>query len=183
MARPSAAPRRYAEAIFELAQADDTLDAWRDDLRLAAGLIGDDRVTAIVDNPAIAFVKRRQVIDELLSTRVARPVRNLVALLAERNRIELLPRIVTEYQRLLNRHRGVVEAIVTTAAPMSKEETDAVRARIEQMAKARVDIETRVDESLIGGLTIRVGDRLLDASVRGRLERLRDQLLAGTLSR
>lgn len=183
MPRPTAAPRRYAEALFQLAQAQDTLDAWGDDLRLAAALLGDERVRSIVDNPAIPFEKRRPVLDALLATRASRAVRNLAAVLAQRNRVELLPQIAREYQHLLNRHRGVVEAVVTTAAPLTADETQAVRERIEQMTRAGVDLRTEVDEALIGGLTIRVGDRLLDASVRGRLERLREQLLAGTLSR
>jgi F-type H+-transporting ATPase subunit delta len=68
---------------------------------------------------------------------------------------------------------------VTSAAPLSADETAAVKRRVEAMSGAAVELSSVVDESLIGGLTIRVGDRLLDASVRGRLERLRDQLVAG----
>jgi F-type H+-transporting ATPase subunit delta len=83
----------------------------------------------------------------------------------------------------MNRHRGVVEAVVTSAAPLTSEETTAIRQRVESMAGAAVDLRTAVDPSLIGGLTVKVGGRLLDASVRGRLERLRDQLIAGTLQR
>ena len=84
-----------------------------------------------------------------------------------------------EFHRLLNNHRGIVMATVTSAVPLNDEEAAAVRARVEEMAGAKVDLETRVDPALIGGLTVQVRDQLLDASIRGRLERLRDQLQAG----
>jgi F-type H+-transporting ATPase subunit delta len=180
MARPTTAARRYAEAALELAKRDDTLDKWRDDLRTANALVGEERVNRIVDNPALPFAERRRVIDELLGNRVGKPVRNLITLLAERSRLEILPAIVAEYQRLLNRERGIATALVTSAAELSAEEQRALEDRLRKMTGSDVELDVRVDEALIGGLTVRVGDRLLDASVRGRLERLRDELVAGT---
>jgi F-type H+-transporting ATPase subunit delta len=180
MARATTAARRYAEAAFELAKRDDAFDKWRDDLQNANALLGEERVSRIVDNPALPFADRRTVIDDLLEKHVGKPVRNLISLLAERSRLELLPAIVTEYQRLLNRERGIATAIVTSAAALTDDETAALEKRLRQMTGSDVELDVRVDEGLIGGLTVRIGDRLYDASVRGRLERLRDQLVAGT---
>jgi F-type H+-transporting ATPase subunit delta len=73
--------------------------------------------------------------------------------------------------------------VVTSALPLTPEESNAVRDRVNAMTGAEIQLREEVDESLIGGLTVKVGDRLLDASVRGRLERLRNQLVAGTRSR
>ena len=100
----------------------------------------------------------------------------------QRGRAEILPAVAAEYQRLLNRRRGVVEAVVTSAAPLSADETSALRAKLAEMTGGDVDLTVRVDDALIGGLTVRVGDQLLDASVRGRLERLRTQLVTGSRS-
>jgi F-type H+-transporting ATPase subunit delta len=180
MARPTTAARRYAEAAFELASRDSSHDAWARDLQLIAEMFSDERVATVLDNPSIAAPARQQVLKELLGTRVSAPTFNLVRLLVERGRADLLPAIATEYGRLVNRHAGIVEAVVTSAAPLTTEETEALRQRIESMAGARIDLRTAVDEGLIGGLTVKVGGRLLDASVRGRLERLRDDLVAGT---
>ena len=179
MARRTAFARRYAEAAFELAQRERALEAWRDDLDLAAALIGDERVAHFLDNPARPLAERSAVVDELLGKRVARGVRNMVMLLAQRGRIELLPAVVREFRRLYNEQAGVVTAVVTSAAPLTDEEVAAVRSRVEDMTGAKVELELVVDEKLIGGLSVRVGDQLIDASVRGRLERLREQLMAG----
>jgi F-type H+-transporting ATPase subunit delta len=173
------ASRRYAEAAFELAVRDDAVDAWGTDLATAAQLVGDARVARVVDDPSRPLVQRREILDRLLGKRIKRGARRLVALLAERGRLDLLPNIATDYNELLKRQRGIVTAIVTSAAPLTREETQALEKRLREMTGATVELEPRIDEALIGGLTVRIGDKLLDASVRGRLERLRDQLIAG----
>ena len=179
MARPTTAPRRYAEAAFELAQRDDALDKWAKDLATAAQLLGDERVRHIVDDPSRPIADRRGLIATLLGRRVSEPVRRLVALLADRGRLELLPAVSTEYDELLKRDRGIVTAIVTSAAPLTKDESKALEERLRRRTGAEVELKPVIDESLIGGLTVRIGDELLDASVRGRLERLRNELVAG----
>ena len=115
----------------------------------------------------------------LLEGRIQPGALRLVDLLVQRGRVRALPRVSEEFNRQLNAHRGIVMATVTSAVPLTSDETAAIRTRVEAMAGAVVDLRTEVDPALIGGLTIRVRDQLLDASIRGRLERLRDQLHAG----
>ena len=180
MARPATAARRYAEAVFDLAERDGAHDAWLGGLELAATVVGDPRVARQVDNPARPFAERRETLDRLLAARVSPAVLNLVRLLASRGRLDRLGAVAVEYKRLLDRDRGIVAAFVTSALPLDAAETAALRARVEAMTGATVDLRTSVDPAMIGGLTVRVGDTLLDASVRGRLERLRQQLISGT---
>jgi F-type H+-transporting ATPase subunit delta len=179
MAGPTTAARRYAEAALELARRDGTLDAWLVDLRLAVELVGVEEAAAVIDNPAIAWNQRQAIITGLLGSRVGTPTRNLVLLLARRGRLAILPRVADELKRLVDRERGVVVANVTSAQPLSPADLAAIAERVAAMAGARVDVKATVDPELIGGLTVRVGDRLIDASVRGRLARLRDSLVAG----
>ncbi len=179
MARPTTAARRYAEAAFGLALRDNSIDAWAEDLQIAAELLGDERVRRVIENPSRPLAERQKVIARLLGKRVRMPAQNLVRLLSERRRLDLVPAIAAEYRRLVNRHNGIVTAIVTSAAPLEPDETAALTERLRQMTGATVELDVRIDPDLIGGLTVRVGDRLLDASVRGRLERLREQLIAG----
>jgi F-type H+-transporting ATPase subunit delta len=176
MAAPTTAARRYAEAAFELASRDATHDAWADGLRLAAGVAGDPRVARIVDNPAVPHADRQAAVTAMFEGRVPAGVLNLVRLLARRGRFETAPAVSAAFTRLLNRRNGIVEAVVTSAQPLTAGETAALLARIEAMTGSGVDLRSVVDSALIGGLTVRVGDQLLDASVRGRLDRLRHQL-------
>ena len=179
MARGGSAPRRYAEAVFEIAGRDHALDRWRDDLRLAAEVTANDTIARAVNSPMKPLSEREAIVEQLLSGRISKPAFNLVRLLVQRGNLDLLGPIAAEYQRLLNRERGIVSALVTSATPLTGDEDTAIRARVAQLTGTTVDVETAVDPALIGGLTVRIGDRLIDASVRGRLERLREQLLAG----
>ena len=176
MARPTTAGRRYAEAAFELASRDDALDGWAEGLALAARFAADNGVVHVVDNPSIHHADRQAVVGRLLEGRVLPGVLNLARLLARRGRFETLPAVAAEYTRLLNRRRGIVEAVVTSALPLTAAETEALQARVEAMTGSGVDLRAEVDPALIGGLTVRVGDQLFDASLRGRLERLHHQL-------
>lgn len=182
--RRTTSARRYAEAAFELATTGDAHEKWARDLDLAAQLLGDERVSRVLDNPSIPLTDREDLLVKLLDKRVARPVANLVRLLARRGRAELLPEISREFHRVLNEQRGIVEAVVTSAKALAPEDRDAVRKTVEKITGSKVELNAQVDESLIGGLTVRIGDRLLDASIRGRLERLRHELIArGSLGR
>jgi len=179
MSRPVAAARRYAEAAFEVALAERQLDRWQADLDTAVDILGRPDVEPTVHSPAVPLGERVEIVRQLLEPRIARGPLRLVTLVVERGKVHALPRIRDEYTRLLQTHRGVVLATVTSAVPLTTDETAAIRSRVEAMAGSRVELRTEINPDLIGGLTIQVRDRLLDASIRGRLERLRDQLHAG----
>ncbi len=160
---------------------DGTLERWRSELELAAGLAGDRRAVAILSNPAIAIDRRAGVLRDLLSVRVTQPVLNLVQLMLRRGRIEELPRVASEFRRLDDERQGIVHATVTSAAELTQDEIRELTARLERSTGGRIALDVAVDPSLLGGLVVRVGDRMIDGSVLGRLQRLRNQLLSGAL--
>jgi F-type H+-transporting ATPase subunit delta len=175
----STAARRYAEAAFQLATRDGALDAYADGLDLAVRMLSGDEVRGILRNPARPLHDRVELVETLLANRIPAPVLKLVGLLVARGKVDRLPTVAAEYHRLLNRERGVVEAVATSATALDRAETEALRRVVAEMTGRTVDLRVEVDEALIGGLTVRVGDTLYDASVRGRLERLRERLVAG----
>ena len=134
----------------------------------------------VLANPALPLDQRLEAADRVLAD-LPQSVRNLVLLLVRRQRIEQLPRVVAEFVRLDERRQGITHATATSAAPLSDLEVKALTARLEQMTGGRIALDTDVDAALLGGLIVRVGDRLIDGSVRGRLERLRNQLASGAL--
>jgi F-type H+-transporting ATPase subunit delta len=174
------AGRRYAEAAFQLAERDGTVDAWRRDLALTAGLARDRQVARAVDSPAVPFGERRRAVELMLGDLVSPQARNLVLLLAKRGRFAILPEVSAEYDGLVRESRGIAAATVTTPAPLSAGELVQVTARVEQLAGSKAELTLATDPTLLGGLTIRIGDRLIDASVKGRLQRLRGRLVQGT---
>jgi F-type H+-transporting ATPase subunit delta len=181
MARRATAARRYAEAAFQVAQRDDTVDTWRAELDTAAAIAADEQVGRMLANPAVALETRLEMADSIFGKVVAKPVLNLIGLMLRRGRIDQLPRVAAEFRRLDNARQGITLATATSATPLSPDDVRALTERMEQFTGGRVELDLQVDPSLLGGLVVRVGDRLIDGSVRGRLERLRNQLVSGAL--
>ena len=181
MAQRDTAARRYAEAAFEVAQRDGTVEMWRSELDAAGEIAADDQVGRMLGNPAVALETRIEMAESIFGKTVSKPVLNLIGLMLRRGRIEQLPRVAAEYRRLDNARQGITLATATSAAPLSPDEIRALTARMEELTGGRVELDLRTDPSLLGGLVVRIGDRLIDGSVRGRLERLRNQLVSGAL--
>ncbi len=181
MARRTSSARRYAEAAFELAVRDEDPEGWRQDLADAAVHLAKPALARVLTNQGLPLDARARLVAEALGKEVRRPVVNLVLLLLRRGRIELLPRVADEFERLDHARRGITSAIATSAAPLEPAEVRALTARLEALSGGTVELERRVDPSLLGGVVVQLGDRLVDGSVRGRLERLRQRLASGAL--
>ena len=181
MARRDSAARRYAEAAFEVATRDGTVEDWRRELEASAVRLGAEEAMSVLANPAIPVDQRSVAVAALLEHTASRPVQNLIQLLLRRGRIEGLPRVAAEFRRLDDARLGITHATATSATALTPDEVRALTARLEQSTGGRVALDVQVDPSLLGGLVVRVGDRLIDGSVRGRLERLRNQLISGAL--
>lgn len=175
---PSTA-RRYAEAAFQIAQRDGSMDDWLATLALAEERLGEPDALRLLANPAVPVSRRVDVLDRILGPDVSGPPRNLLALLVRRGRFELLPSVVREFRRLHAREEGIVEARVTSAAELDEDARAALQERLTAMTGQRVEMHMAVDPRLLGGISVRIGDRLTDGSVRGRLERLR-AIFSGT---
>ncbi len=173
--------RRYAEAAFQVALEGRAIDAWNDALARAAAAYADSRVAEVLVNPTLAPQTRQEVLQRVLLQPLTQPVLNLIGLLMQRRRAELLPLVASEFQRLVDRHGGVTSAAVTSASELSVDERRELTDRLVQLTGGSVRLTTEVDPALIGGIVVRLGDRLFDGSVRGRLERLRSRLVSGAL--
>jgi F-type H+-transporting ATPase subunit delta len=181
MAKRDSAARRYAEAAFQVAQRDGTVDAWRRELEDAATVVAVPAIGHTLANPSVALDTRSASVEATLGKIASRPVLNLIQLMLRRGRIEDLPHVAAEFRRLDNAQKGITIATATSAAPLSGDELKALTQRLEAFTGGQIELDVHVDPSLLGGLVVQVGDRLIDGSVRGRLERLRNQLVSGAL--
>jgi F-type H+-transporting ATPase subunit delta len=181
MPTPRSTARRYAEAALSIAERDSSLETWVAALETATGRLGAPELMRVLADPALSFDARRSVAEQVMGDTVTGGPRNLVLLLVRRGRIELLPEVAAQLRRLYDQRQGMVKATVTSASPLTDADVSALRDRLAGMTGGRVDISLQVDPDILGGVMVRVGDRLIDGSIRGRLERLRTRLAAGAL--
>lgn len=177
MARRDTAARRYAEAALEIGRADGTLDRWERDLQQLSAALADEQLRALAEHPAVPYAEKERVIRRVAGD-VSPEALNLVLLMIRRGRPRAIPRMVEHFANLVRRERGISLAEVRTALPLDEQQRTAVLDRLHELTGDEIEINEVVDESLIGGITVRIGDQLYDASVRSRLERLRARLTA-----
>jgi F-type H+-transporting ATPase subunit delta len=181
MARLSTAARRYAEAAFEIALRDGTVDTWRRELDVAATVLADPGLADVIGNPSIPTTVREEAVRQGLGKGLSAPVLNLILFMIRRGRVDDLGRVAADFGSLVDLRNGIVHATASSALPLDTAELKKLTAKLEQMTGGTVELTVEIDPSLLGGLVVRVGDRLIDGSVRGRLERLRTQVVSGAL--
>lgn len=175
MAEALTIARPYAEAIFKLATAkgaskSNTLQAWHDMLNLAAAVAADERIQALIGNPKVSSKRLGELLLGICGDRLNGEGRNFVLLLAENGRVEILPQVSELFEQLKTQHEGVLEAKITSAFAMNDAQLKDLVAGLETKFKRKIEARVSVDQELIGGVKVEVGDEVLDASVRGKLE-------------
>jgi F-type H+-transporting ATPase subunit delta len=176
MADVNLAAKRYARAAFAIALEHNDADAWRGALDQIGEFMGDPEVRNVLENTRVARDSKQQLIEAALGTLPPLPL-NLARLLVRKGRTALAPEIATEFRAMLEEQQGVARARAVTAVPLSDAERDSLRQRLQQQTGHEIMLETEVDPSLIGGVVVQIGDRLVDASTRARLEALRQSLV------
>jgi F-type H+-transporting ATPase subunit delta len=171
--------RRYARALFQIGVDAGTVEALGQELSDLADLFaGSPELRQTLENPVFKPSEKTAILAKILP-RVAptETVQRFALMLLERGRIRALPAIARAYRELGDRHAGRVRATVISAQALSPPDLERVRRSLETRTQKKVTLEAQVDPSLIGGLVARVGDLVLDGSVRTQLASLREKLL------
>lgn len=164
--------RPYARAAFEYAQAHKAVKAWSDSLGLLAAVVQDPTVQALLDNPRLTREQRAELLIKICSDKLDQAGKNLVKLLAENGRLKALPEIAEQYEVYRAELEGTVEAKLLSAQAVSEEQLTKVAKALEARFGKKVNLQSEVDESLIGGAIIKAGDVVIDGSLKSRLEKL-----------
>jgi F-type H+-transporting ATPase subunit delta len=171
----TAAAKRYARAVFELAQDDDQIAEWSRRLAQVGDLLSDSRVASVLTNPTIAVGRRMELISAP-PHELDPEATNLARLLIESNRVGDAEGVAEEYEALADAAAGRVRATVTTAVELVPEERDRLSHQLSRRLGKEIRITVVVDKRILGGLKLQFGDRLIDASLSTRLQQLRRRL-------
>jgi F-type H+-transporting ATPase subunit delta len=173
----AAAHRVYAEALLEAAKDKDRLQPVREEFEdFVAAVRESDELREFLRNPAIEPGQKRAALEALLAGG-EEVFTNFMLLLAEKNRIAEVEEVYEEWERALAREERVLELELITAVELPEDEADRIIGEIERAAGRKVEVTRHTDADLIGGLVLQAGSRRIDASVRGRLEQLREELV------
>jgi F-type H+-transporting ATPase subunit delta len=176
--RASAA--RYARALFDVALQEGSLERANQDLTTFNDLVQQHAdLQRVLTNPAVPAARKRALVEELQPRlSFSTPVAKLLLLLAERDRLVLLPDLLAVFRERFMEHQQIVQAEVTTAAPLSPEREAQLRQQLAQVTGRKVTMTTRVDPEIIGGIVTKIGTVVYDGSIASQLTKMRERLLA-----
>lgn len=176
MAEHATIARPYAEAAFDVAAGTGALPRWSGLLAEMAAVAANTDLQLALEDPRLTGPQRIDLFVSCLKTPLEGVDRNFVAVLAENGRLALLPEIAGQFEALRAEREGVADAEIESAFPLPEAELAKLVATLERRFKRRIRPNVRIDQALIGGVRVAVGDEVIDASVRGKLETMQTAL-------
>ncbi len=168
--------RPYAQAVFSLAKETDALSVWSDRLDNLALIATNDQMMKVAANPAISATQTADLFLSLFEEPKSGELESLVRLLAKNERLSLLPFIRNLYHDLVGADQGLRTVELVSAFAIDEAQLKSLTAELEQFFSSRLKPEVKIDPALIGGFTAKVGSKVYDASVRGKLDAMSSAL-------
>lgn len=172
MSELSTLARPYAEAVFRMALGENDLAGWSSRLQSLALIVSDAQVARLIADPAVAADRVADLIVEVAGSDLGERGGNFVKVLAENDRLSLLPEIGAQFEALKANAEGTLEATITSAQELTQAQLDELVAGLKTRFNRAVNVQVAVDPELIGGAVIAIGDQVIDGSVKGRLQRM-----------
>jgi F-type H+-transporting ATPase subunit delta len=171
------AARRYARALFRTALGHGEVDEVAQSLGIVTTAAAQSpELMAVLHHPRITRQRKQELLQQVFEGRVRPDVEHFLFMLVEKDRAVIIPNVAEQFLRMLDEYRREMDAEALTAIPLSQAQKDALRRQLEAATGYTVRLTTRIDESILGGLVVRVGDRMFDGSVTTQLQTIREQL-------
>ena len=170
--------RRYAAALYAQAKKADKVVPVGEELALISGAIARTGfLRALLNQPTVTDARKKAALKSAIGATYSPLSLGLLYPLIDKRRIDLLPAVEEEFARLVLEYRNIAHATATSAVPLTPDQVRALERSLETRTGKDIELEMAVDPSLIGGILVRIGDTVLDGTVKGNLERLREQFL------
>ena len=167
------AAARYAKSLLELADEQSVLEEVRDDMRLFEKVFAENRLfTVVLQNPVILHSKKRAVLKALFKDRMNKLTLAAFDLITKKNRESILDAIAKEFLLQYNSFKGIQKAVVTTTYKLDESEQQEFSKVVENLTGLKSDLEVKIDQALVGGFVLDIGDKQLDESVKSKLNRI-----------
>lgn len=171
--------QRYGTALFQLALEENQIDKMEQDIVLLKDTFANEKdLMGLISNPQIPISERKKIIEEVFSGNVSKDLLGLIDLTIQKKREDILPQIFEDFLSRVNEYKGILIVSVTVFNPLTNEQEKALINKLEKATKKTIQLEQKIDKSLIGGMVIRIGDRILNNSIKGMIENMSKNLLS-----
>jgi len=170
--------RPYAKAAFQSALEHDQLDQWSAALSQLEGFLKDPDMQAVIAHPGLTAEQKIGLVNDVCDGKLPEPVQNFVHIMAHNRRLSLIPSIAGMFAEYRLNHERTVNVKLTTAYDLNAEQQETLSQALSRKLDRKIQLSSRTDRSIIGGVVIEAGDLVIDASVRGKLARMADAIVS-----
>ena len=166
------AARPYANAVYDTAHDNNALDSWSDALANLANVVSDSQMSKLLDDPELGKTQKGELLIQVLGDKLTEQQQNLVKLMAENGRLKLMPDVLEQFEVARAKAENKIDAEVISAFELSAEQTNELVNTLKNKLGCEITLTTTIDKSLIGGVVIKAGDTIIDASMKSQLDSL-----------
>ncbi|MBI4752784.1 ATP synthase F1 subunit delta [Candidatus Desantisbacteria bacterium] len=172
----------YAKAFFDIAVEDEKIDEYGQEIAtVKQALSMNPEFFRLIYHPGLTEVQKKELLEKILTVcSLSRPTQEFLRILEKKKRIDLIHEIADSYLQMADCRKNIVTVIVTSVIPLSIAHQEELRDKLSSVVSSVIRLSMQVNSEIIGGLIIRIQDRVIDGSVRGRLDRLREKMGQGT---
>lgn len=169
--------RRYATALFDLAKSEGKMAAYEEEVKVIVKALRDEPdFMAVLKDHKVTLEQKITLVENVFTDKVSDPILGLLVLLVKKGRQDEMIGVLDTFLECVKKESGIIRAVVTSAVPLKESQVAALKANIEASTKSKIELEMIVDSSIIAGLVVRVGDKVVDASIKGEMQTLKKQL-------
>ncbi len=169
--------RTYSEALFEVALEEGKMDLFLDELSFVTETFKvHPEFFELFKTPLVRVDEKKKVIEEVFSGRLSKELNNFLKIIIDKRRGSFIQQIKEEYESIVNKHKGIVKAVAITAVPLSDEEKTKLKDKLSTLTGKVVKLANKTDKDVIGGVLVKIGDKVIDGTIKGKLEEMTESL-------
>lgn len=168
---------RYAEALFQVGEESNSTEKLYNELKAVVDIIkGNPEFSNILKSPIVSKEDKKTLLSNIFGAQIDKEMLNFMKILADKDRLSLVASIQEAFKALLNKKNNILEGIAITAVPMKEDEVKALQTKLSTKYNKTVILKNEVDESILGGVLVRLGNEEIDGTVKNRLDKMKEQL-------
>jgi len=169
--------RAYSEALFEVALEENKVDLFLDEISFVTETFKlHPEFFEFFKTPLVRVDEKKKVIEGIFSDKLSKEMNNFLKIVIDKRRGHFIKQIESEYKKIVNEHKGIIDAVAITSIPLSEEDKTVLQNKLSELTGKVVKLSNDIDESVIGGVLVKIGGKVIDGTIKGRLEEMKESL-------
>ncbi|RKD21977.1 ATP synthase F1 subcomplex delta subunit [Caminicella sporogenes DSM 14501] len=169
--------KTYSEALFEVALEENKIDLFLEELKFIVDTFKMyPEFYSLFKSPLLKVDEKKKVVSEVFGDKLSQEMNNFLKIILDKKRAYYIEQIKNEYEKMVNEYKGIIKAVAVTAIPLTEEEKNNLEEKLSELTGKSIKLTNEIDKNVIGGVLVKLGDKVIDGTIKGRLEELKENL-------